>query len=309
MSESAAGVPTCYRHPDRETYVRCQRCDKAICPDCMREASVGFQCPDCVKEGARSVRQPRAAYGGQRSTDPQRTSMVLVGLNVLVWLAIVATGWATSSLLARLALLPAGSCRDADDTGIRYPNAITEQFCSQVAGTAWYPGVSDGAVWQLLTSVFTHENLLHIGFNMMALWFLGPQVEAVLGRARFLALYLVAGLAGSVCVYWFSGEHTATLGASGAVFGLMGALVVVIHKVGGNLQSIGGWLLINGAITFLVPGISWQGHLGGFLGGLAVTAVLVYAPKDRRTLVQVLGVGLIALLLVVATIGRTVVLA
>jgi len=304
-----AGVPTCYRHPDRETYVRCQRCEKPICPDCMRDAAVGFQCPDCIKEGAKTTRQGHAVYGGRRSADPRLTSMVLVGLNALVWLAIVATGWTKSTLTDRIALLPTGRCSSVGDPGSYYPRLDVERLCDATADGRWFPGVSDGAYYQLLTSMFAHEQIWHIGFNMLVLWFLGPQIEAVLGRARFLVLYFVSGLAGSVCVYWFSGEDTLTLGASGAIFGLMGALLVVAHKVRGDVQSIVGWLAINAVFTFLFPGVSWQGHLGGFLGGVLVTAILVYAPKDRRKAVQIAGITLITAALVAATLARTVVLA
>ena len=304
-----AGVPTCYRHPDRETYVRCQRCEKPICPDCMRDAAVGFQCPDCIKEGAKTTRQGQAVYGGRRSADPRLTSMVLVGLNALVWLAIVATGWTKSTLTDRIALLPTGRCSSVDDPGSYYPRLDVERLCDAAADGRWFPGVSDGAYYQLVTSMFAHEQIWHIGFNMLVLWFLGPQIEAVLGRARFLALYFVSGLAGSVCVYWFSGEDTLTLGASGAIFGLMGALLVVAHKVRGDVQTIVGWLAINAVFTFLFPGVSWQGHLGGFLGGVLVTVIMVYAPKDRRQAVQIAGVTLITAALVLATVARTVVLA
>ncbi|MDZ5619326.1 rhomboid family intramembrane serine protease [Nocardioides bizhenqiangii] len=304
-----AGVPTCYRHPDRETYVRCQRCEKSICPDCMRDAAVGFQCPDCIKEGAKSTRQAQAAYGGRRSSDPRLTSMVLVALNGLVWVAILATGWKSSTLTDRLALLPTGTCRSEGDPGSFYPRLDAEGLCGQIPDGQWFPGVSDGAYWQLVTSMFSHVEIWHIGFNMLVLYFLGPQLEAVLGRARFLALYLVSGLAGSVCVYWFSNEDTSTLGASGAIFGLMGALLVVAFKVRGNVQSIVSWLAINAVVTVVFPGVSWQGHLGGFLGGVLVTVILVYAPKDRRVLLQVAGITLVVVALAAATVARTVALA
>jgi len=302
------GVPTCYRHPDRETYVRCQRCEKSICPDCMRDAAVGFQCPDCVKEGAKSTRQAQAAYGGRRSADPRVTTFVLVGINALVWVAILVTGWAKSTLVDRLALLPTGTCGSAEDPGSFYPRGTTEALCGKVADGQWFPGVSEGSYWQLVTSMFTHVEVWHVGFNMLVLYFLGPQLEAVLGRARYVALYLVSGLAGSVCVYWFSGENTATLGASGAIFGLMAALLVVVHKIGGSVQSILMWLGLNAVLTFTFPGVSWQGHVGGFLGGLLVTGILVYAPKDRRILLQVAGIGLMLVALTGATVARTVVL-
>jgi membrane associated rhomboid family serine protease len=275
----------------------------------MRDAAVGFQCPDCVKEAAKSTRQGQAAYGGRRSGDPRLTSIVLIALNALVWIAILATGWTKSTLIDRLALLPTGTCGSGDDPGKFYPSVGTEAICSTVPDGRWFPGVSEGAYWQLVTSMFSQVEVWHIGLNMLVLWFLGPQLEAVLGRARFVALYVVAGLAGSVCVYWFAGENTATLGASGAIFGLMGALLVVVHKVGGDLQSIVPWLVINAVFTFVVPDVSWQGHLGGFLGGALVTAIIVYAPRDRRVQLQVLGIGVVVVLLAAATVARTAVLA
>jgi membrane associated rhomboid family serine protease len=275
----------------------------------MRDAAVGFQCPDCIKEGAKGTRQGQAAYGGKRSADPRLTSMVLIGTNVAVWLAILVTGWTNSSLVARLALLPVGRCRSIDDPGSYYPGFDSESVCSGVSDGQWFPGVSEGAYWQLVTSMFTQVQPWHLGLNMLVLWFLGPQLEAVLGRARYLALYGVSGLAGSVLVYWFSGEQSVTVGASGAIFGLLGALLVVVHKIRGDVQGILGWLAINAVFTFLVPNVSWQGHLGGFLGGVLVTALLVYAPKDRRRLLQIAGTTLIVLALVAATVARTAVLA
>lgn len=303
------GVPTCYRHPDRETYVRCQRCERPICPDCMRDASVGFQCPDCVKEGAKATRQGLLPYGGKRSGDPRLTSFVLIGINAAVWLAILATGWAKSTLVDRLALLPTGTCTSQDNPGQFYPRVDSSAVCDTVADGQWFPGVSEGAYWQLFTSMFSQVEIWHIGLNMAVLWFLGPQLESILGRVRFVALYLVAGLAGSVCVYWFADENTATLGASGAIFGLMGALLVVLHKIGGNIQAIVPWLVVNAVFTFLVPGVSWQGHLGGFLGGLVVTGAIVYAPKANRARLQTLGVTVVVVLLAAATVARTAVLA
>jgi membrane associated rhomboid family serine protease len=138
--------------------------------------------------------------------------------------------------------------------------------------------------------MFTHVEIWHIGFNMLALWFLGPQLEMAIGRARFLGLYLLSGLAGSTLVLWAAPEFQATLGASGAIFGLMGALLVMAHKVGGNVQQIGMWLLLNLVITFTFPNISWQGHLGGFVGGALVAIVLAYSPRERRGTWLVLNV-------------------
>ena len=268
--------PTCYRHAGRETYIRCQRCSRPICPDCMNPAAVGFQCPECVKEGARTTRQARTPYGGKLVADPRITSFVLIGLNVLVWLAIQATGRSSSALVDRLALLPDSASRQLSDGSIVVVR-----------------GVDDGAWWQLVTSMFTHVDLLHLGFNMLALYFLGPVLESVLGRARFLALYFVSGLAGSAAVMLLSEPHGQTLGASGAIFGLMGALAVVAVKVRGQVQTVLMWIGLNLVFTFTVSGISWQGHLGGLVGGVLIGAAMVLAPREHRTLVQATATGLV----------------
>jgi len=184
---------------------------------------------------------------------------------------------------------------------------VNQAACDLRSGT-FLPGVVDGAYWQLLTSAFTHVEVWHIGFNMLALWVLGPQLELAIGRMRFLALYLLSALAGSTLVYWAAPEYVPTLGASGAVFGLMGALLVVAYRVHGNTQGILVWIAINAVFTFTVPHISWQGHLGGFLGGVLIAALLVYAPRERRVAVQWAGLGAFTLALLVAIAARSVVL-
>ena len=301
-------VPTCYRHPERETYIRCQRCDRPICPDCMRDAAVGFQCPSCVAEGARATRSGRTAYGGRRTANPGLTSIALIATNVAVWLAVLATGWRESSLAYRLALLPTGRCDSVQDPSSYYPGATTENVCDRVPDGEWVHGVADGSYWQLVTNGFTHVELWHIGFNMVALWFLGPQLEAVLGRVRFLALYAISLLSGSALVYWLAGENSATLGASGAIFGLIGALLVVAHKVGGDVRGLLVWLGLNVFITLAVPHVSWQGHLGGFVGGFLVALVLVHAPRARRTTLQAAGLTAITVVVLGSIVARTLVL-
>lgn len=310
MSDPSAppGVPVCYRHPGRETHIRCQRCNRPICPDCMREASVGFQCPECVAEGARTTRAARTTYGGLRPGNAGITSMALIAVNVGVWLAILVTGGGSSRLLAHLQLIPVGQCRPPGGRGF-YPSVGSADVCSSVPGATWVAGVADGAWWQLITSAFTHEAVLHIGFNMLALYVLGPQLEMVLGRARYLALYLLSALAGSALVYWAAPQTQGTLGASGAIFGLMGALLVVALKMRVNPQQVLMWIGINFVLTFTISNISWQGHLGGFLGGVACAAVLVYAPRQRRTASQVAGLVLIGAVIAVAILARTAVLA
>lgn len=281
---------SCYRHEGRETYIRCQRCERPICPDCMRDASVGFQCPSCVSEGAKSTRMNRTTYGGLRSANPALTSLVLIGINVFVWLAIMVTGRGQSQLTGLLAIKLGGYCR-AD---IRIP----EEAC-RASGLSWTDGVDSGAYWQVLTSVFTHVDLVHIAFNMFALYLLGPQLEYLIGRTRFLALYLLSGVGGSAAVLWLSDAYTPTVGASGAIFGLMAGLLVVVYKQGGNPQSILVWILINVMITFTGRGISWQGHLGGFVVGFAIALAIAYAPREARSQVQIAGLSAIAALLLV----------
>ncbi|MDN4161190.1 rhomboid family intramembrane serine protease [Nocardioides abyssi] len=303
-----AGVPVCYRHPDRESHIRCQRCGRPICPDCMRDAAVGFQCPDCVAEGARTTRSARTAYGGLRPTKAGSTSIAIIAVNVAVWVAVLVTGGAASRLADLLALRARGLCTTGD--GFFYPQVPDSATCATAAGTTWLPGVADGAVWQVLTSGFTHQAVLHIAFNMFALYVLGPQLELALGRARFLALYFLSLLAGSAVVLWFAGELQATLGASGAVYGLFAALFVLARKVGGDVRQLGILIAVNVVITFAVPGISWQGHLGGFIGGLLVALVLVYSPRGpKRATYQVAGLALISLIVLGAIAARALVLA
>jgi membrane associated rhomboid family serine protease len=265
----------------------------------MVDAAVGYQCPSCVAEGRKATRSGRAAYGGLRSGNPGLTSSVLIGINAAVWLAVLATGASASRLVDLLALRPNGACVIGNVVA-----ATSEATC----GGTWFPGVDDGAYWQLMTSAFLHVEIWHIGFNMLALWFLGPQLEQAIGRTRFVALYLISALAGSALVYWASPEFQPTLGASGAIFGLMGGLMVVAFKVHGDVRGILVWIGINAVFTFTIPNVSWQGHLGGFLGGAVAAAIIVYAPRTRRTLWQSLGLGSLTLGIVVAIVARTAVL-
>ncbi len=300
-----SGVAVCYRHPDREANIRCQRCGRPICPECMRDAAVGFQCPECVKEGSKATRSGRAAYGGTRSANPALTSQALIAINLAVWVAVAVTGGSGSRLVNLLALRPNGGCV----AGRGIYEGISRSVCESRGGS-WLFGVADGSYWQLLSSMFLHVQVFHVAANMLALYVLGPQIEAALGRTRFLALYLASGLVGSATVYWLSSQYGPTLGASGAIYGLFAALAVLVHKVGGDLRSLGGLLVVNLLITFAVPNISWQGHLGGFVGGALITALLVYAPQGRRrSAVQWAGIGAVLALVVLAVVARSLVLA
>ena len=284
-------APTCYRHSGIEAHVLCQRCGRNICANCMTPASVGFQCPDCVKEGAKSTRQARTPYGGLRPSSAGLVTMVLIALNAVVFLLVQLSGGSTGQVLTKVAPIPVGARYLVNDEVV------------------FVEGIADGAVWQLVTSMFTHVQLWHIGFNMLALYVLGPQLESMLGRARFLALYLLSGLTGSAAVYWLADEFSVTVGASGAIFGLMAALLIVGIKVRGDVQSLLTLVAINVVITVLGAGfISWQGHLGGFVGGALLALVLVYAPRRRRTGWQVTGVAVIAVAVLLAVAARTVML-
>ena len=249
-------VPVCYRHPDRETYIRCAHCDRPICPDCMTSASVGFQCPECVAEGAAAVPATRTRFGGVAISRPYVT-LTLIGINVVVF------GWE----------FLAGVDTVASNWGM------------------WPVGVAlDNEYYRLFTATFLHENLLHIGFNMLVLWMLGPQLEALLGHVRFTVLYLVAGLGGSVASFWFSSPSVVGIGASGAIFGLMGAYVVVGRALRADISQVLGLIAINVVIGFVGGGIDWRAHLGGLVTGALVAAIFAHAPTKQRVLWQVVGV-------------------
>lgn len=288
-------VTTCYRHPKVESHVRCTRCDRYICPDCMREAAVGHQCVECVKEGARSVRQARTAFGGRISAVPVVT-YVLIALNVLAYVAEVVR----PAVVDRFEMLGAG---------LRGPDGGHYVWQAYHSPDYHPEGVLDGEWYRLLTGAFLHLpptqgtfGILHIVMNMLSLWNLGRVVEAQLGRVRYLALYLLSALGGSVLVLLIASD-TPTLGASGAIFGIGAAYYVMARRLGADMSAVnrlmGGlvlWLVISAAYT------SWQGHLGGLLVGGAVALAFAYAPRDRRrTTVQALVcVGLLALLVATA---------
>ncbi len=255
-------APVCVRHPGRETSVRCTRCDRPACPTCLREASVGYQCVDCVAQGART--QPRAAtVAGAEPSDRSVVIPALVAINV----AIFAVTVAQSGSLANNAYAP-----------------LFQQWA------LWPTAVADGSWWRLFTSGFLHFGPIHLAFNMIALWVIGRDLEQVLGRVRFMVVYLVSLLGGSLAVFLFAAERSMTAGASGAVFGLMGGLAVVLLRLRRSPRPALTIILLNVIISFVVPGISILGHLGGLVFGAAVTAGLVYAPRDRRAAVQAVTV-------------------
>ncbi|MET0900929.1 MAG: rhomboid family intramembrane serine protease [Mycobacterium sp.] len=255
IPQSPTEAPTCYRHPDRQTYVRCTRCQRYICGECMRSASVGHQCVECVHEGAKTIRQPRGRFGGTHQGGKPIVTFVLIAISVLAF--IMQT---TSPGLERALVL-------------------------------WPPAVADGELYRLVTSAFLHYGITHLLFNMWALYVVGPPLEQVLGRVRYGALYGLSALGGSVLVYLLSPLNSATAGASGAVFGLFGATFVVAKRLNLDVKSVLMLIGLNVAFTLVVPlissqNISWQGHLGGLVAGGLVAAAFVYAPREHRNLVQ-----------------------
>jgi membrane associated rhomboid family serine protease len=273
------GITTCYRHPERETGIRCVRCDRPICPDCMIDASVGFQCPECVREGNKSVRQARTPFGGALSSDAGSVSKVLIGINVVVFLLQKAS----PSLQDHLILVGRGF----DPT-----NGQTV-------------GVADGEYYRLLTAAFMHGGLLHIALNMYALFLFGPPLEAALGRARFLAVYLISAVGGTAASYAFSNPLQQSLGASGAVFGLLGAFFFVNRRMGRETSGLLVLLAINFAFGFYARNIDWRAHLGGLIAGGLTALAFAYAPRAHRTVVQVAGAVLVVLAIAALVVWRT----
>ena len=284
-------VPVCYRHPSRETYVRCTRCDRPICPDCMHEASVGHQCPACIAEGRLTQRPVRTTFGGGITGTRGYVTITLIVLNCLV---AVASALSSGS---------AGALAGGGIGGLMGGNTPLSREGSLVPLL-----VANGEYYRLITSMFLHYGLLHLLMNMWALWVLGRLLETALGPVRFLALYLLSGLGGSVAVYLIADPRGATAGASGAIFGLFAALFVVLRRLGRDTSSIVPVLVINLMMTFMVPGISIGGHIGGLVTGVIVSLGLAYAPQRLRTQVQAAtGVTVLALL-AIAMVARTIVL-
>jgi membrane associated rhomboid family serine protease len=247
-----ADVATCYRHPDRETGLSCSECGRPICVDCMSVAPVGIRCPDHATTSGRSATQqvaraPRAVRT-RATLDETIVTKVLIGMNVAVYLIGVAQG-----------------------TGIDDPEG-------EIYRKLWLygPDVANGDWWRLITSAFLHASILHIAFNLLALWWIGGPLEAAIGHWRYLTIYLISGLAGAAGALLLD-PTAVTLGASGAIYGLLGAMVVIQWQQTGTIAGPALTLiLVNLAITFLIPGISIGGHLGGLAGGVLATLALTH---------------------------------
>jgi membrane associated rhomboid family serine protease len=269
----------------------------------MVPASVGFQCPECVAQGRRETRVPRPSLRSFGAGTDVSVSIALIAINVVVWLAINLTGGATSHLLDVLALQPTNHCY-LPGGGVYVGNGVGQAACT-AHHLFWVRGLSEGAIWQLVTSAFTQQTVTHIFFNVLNLYIVGTQLERALGRTRFLAVYVLSALAGSAFFYAVAPSTESMIGASGAVFGLMGAYLVLGARARIPLQGMLLWMGINFAYSFFVPGIAWQAHVGGFVGGAAAMAAIVLPPARVRGRVQWLGFAAIVLAVVVSVALRS----
>ncbi len=277
-------MPGCFRHPDRPTGLRCTRCERPACPDCLREASVGYHCVDCVRQGQRNTREPVTIAGARVGGKPLVVP-VLIAVNVLLFV---------------LSAVQAGSVAG---------NSASELFLQwrmapvQVAAGEW---------WRVVTSGFLHQGMIHLVVNMIALWVVGRDMEVLLGRIRFCAVYLLGLLGGSMFVFLFGSVFQPVVGASTALYGLFGGIAVAAWRLKLNMRPILLVIGLNVVLTLTIPGISLLGHLGGLVLGTAATAALIYAPTNRRlvwqygALVALLVVLLAAMLTRDAMLGETV---
>ncbi|MFH8837473.1 rhomboid family intramembrane serine protease [Streptomyces sp. NPDC017868] len=273
--DTQPGLLRCYRHPETETGIRCARCERPICPQCMISASVGFQCPECVRDGSGTghsagANQPRTLAGGRVAADGRLVTKILMAVNLALFVAVQVVG---DRLVDDLALI----------------------------GGAYLPsgepvGVADGEWYRLLTSAFLHQEIPHFLFNMLGLWMIGGIVEPELGRIRYAALCLLSGLSGSALAYWLSPQNQFSLGASGIVYGLLGAWIVLARRRRQDMRPALLFVGLNLLITFTRPGISWQAHVGGLVAGVLLTYAMVHAPRARRDLVQYGACGLVLLI-------------
>jgi membrane associated rhomboid family serine protease len=284
-SEVAPPAPRCYRHPNRETLIRCTRCDRPICPDCMRPASVGFHCPDDVGLANKTVRQPRTAVGARLLQSPPFVTWGLIAANVIIYLI-------TASQSVKGVMQPGdGSSKLFVDWQL-FPRSIHDH----------------DQYYRLLTSAFLHVSLLHLASNMLALFIIGPLLERLLGRWRFALVYLLGALGGSAAVYAWGQVSTAEVGASGAVFGLFAAALVLVRKLGLDAQWLIGIIVLNFVFTFSIHNISKLAHVGGFIVGALATLAIGGLPQVRERIslrVQLGGLTGVAVLILAVIVGRT----
>lgn len=284
-----SALPGCWWHPNRQTGLSCARCGRPACPECLREAPVGFQCTDCVHAGAQQQRQQHRQYrssglgeqtiAGARPGNSVVVTPTLLAVNVAVFLITV---------------IQAKSLFDNGDAQL------------EKLGELWtYPTLGGSEWWRIFTSGFLHYGPIHIAANMFSLWMIGRALEPVFGRIRFLALYFVSMLGASTAVLLFDQPNQPSAGASGALFGLMGCYAVIVLKLRLNPTWLLITLVINAYITFSVANISILAHVGGLVTGALVAVALLYAPERNRARWQAIGLVVIVVALAGLVIWRS----
>ncbi len=272
-------MATCYRHPSRETGVSCANCGRPICPDCMTTTPVGMRRPECASQRTKVVRMRDMA------SIPQVTYALIV-INVLVFLTEGKSALSISGEASGSDVIKGGTLGSSE-----VPQLVNQ-------------GVAHGQWWRIVTGGFLHENLLHIGFNMYVLYILGRMIEPVLGRARFAMIYGVSLLTGSLGALLVS-PHVLTVGASGAVFGIMGAAAVEMRarQIPLMQSGVGTLILLNLVISFTLPGISWGGHVGGLIGGAIAAVVFQLGTRHRQQALAFAGCAIIAVAAVAGSLA------
>ena len=281
QGQTEAAPPVCYRHPGRPTYVSCVRCGRPACPDCLRPAAVGHQCLDCIRTGNAGARQATGRFGGSVSSGA-RVTYSLIAINIVIYIIELAHQQLGFDWL----MIGAG----------------------QTFRGGPLVGVAAGQWYRLITSMFLPPPgsglaLLDIAFNMYVLFIVGPAIEKVLGGVRFLTVYLVSGVGGSILLYILVPFEPAA-GASGAIFGLFGAWFVLSRRLQVDSRQVLVLIAINLGLAFFIPQIAWQAHVGGLITGGLLTAAYVYAPKANRAVLQVTATVAMIALFVVAVLVR-----
>lgn len=276
----------------------------------MRDASVGHQCPECVSQGRRTVRKARTAFGGTQLGKLGYVTYTLIALNVLMMVgAAVSAGLDSGTEGVARSLAGSGFLRIwGSNTPLHDWGAVLgyAAFADDPAATPH--GIAAGEYYRLLTGMFLHYGVVHLLMNMSALLLFGKYLEERFGPLRFLALYLLAGVGGNVVVYALDAQNRLTAGASGALFGLLGALLLALRRFGRDTSPVTSLLVTNLILTFAVPSISIFGHIGGLICGAVVGAGLVYAPQKHRTAIQITACAVFALMMLALVLARTAVL-
>jgi membrane associated rhomboid family serine protease len=262
----------CYRHPDRDAFVSCQRCGRPICPDCMRPAAVGFHCPE--EAAAARTPAPPTQFGGRADRSSGLITKILIGICLVAYVLEGVPGL----------------------TGTSHVNQFTLDYSLIGVDIA-----QKHEYWRLVTAAFLHGSVLHIAFNMYALFLLGTQLEAILGRARYLALFFACAIGGNTLSYVIHGDQAFSYGASTAIFGFFAAYYLIARRLRVNTNQILIVVGINLLITFSISGIDKWGHIGGLATGVVLGLLYAYVPA-RRVAIQALGTAAVLAILIAAAV-------